>query len=268
MANEYKVPLSYVIIAALIAIVICLISIRWYDIPNLAGLISFALTVTSLVISVLAIGYAVISNLSFSQNITTLNNASEEMSTTAKDVSEAAKELKGKIEAIPTKLESMEDKFDQLISFRQTFESQDTTPLSQTENEATLEIVDLFVKKVPGNGWIGCYISFLSYKKKKSFDILTAFPFSDKESNGMYFMGVQATLKSIGILNYSTHKNLYQVTSFNEKLATIIENDFTAIFWEKFERGSITANVYEPEKGVFKTQFENNLAIIQKYFET
>ena len=263
MANEYKVPLTYVIIAVLVTVVICLVSFKWYDIPNLASLITFALTVTSLVISVLAIGYAVVSNLSFSQNISNLNNASDEISTTAKDVSEAAKELKGKIEAIPTKLESMEGKFDQLMSFKQTSEPQDTTPLSKTENEATSEIVDLFVKKISLFGWIGSYIFFLSFKKKKAFNLSESFKFTDGDLAKTYIFAICTAMASVGLVSLKYQGDFVSITSFNEKLATALGDNFNEFLNGKIER----LKMDDAKKQQRKIDIENDVASIHQYFD-
>src|SRR5256885_13949970 len=104
MEEKYKIHAFY-ILTILIAVIIILLTIRWTGIPNLVEYITFALTLTSLVLAALAIIYAFYSNSSFSQNISTLNNVSRDVSDTAKELSKATNNLSLQIESIPSQLE-------------------------------------------------------------------------------------------------------------------------------------------------------------------
>ena len=75
METEYKIHTGYVFFI-LIAIIIGLVTVKWSEIPKLVDYLTFALTATSLALAVLAIVYAMYSNTSFSQTISTLDFAS------------------------------------------------------------------------------------------------------------------------------------------------------------------------------------------------
>jgi hypothetical protein len=258
MFLQYKIPVSHVLIGVLIAVIIGLVSINWYNIPNLAGLITFALTVTSLVISVLAIGYAVVSNFSFSQNITSMNTASQEISTTAKDVSEAAKELKGKIEAIPPRLESMEGKFEQLMLISQTTQFQSSNP-SEAEKEVVSEITDVFIKKISPLGWLGTYIAYLSLKKNKPFNILQ-FSFSNPHW-ASYLYGTHQTMGAMGFVKFTDSGDQTITTFLDHELTNLMKTQFKELLEAKLITGAAPE-----ERERFTSDIEKNIHLIESYF--
>ena len=166
---------AFYIISILLGIIILLASVRFGNIPNLGDRLSFALTLASLLLAILAIGYNVVSNTSFSQTISTLNEVSRDVSETAKGISIAAKDLAIKIETIPTRLESMEGRLTEsqshviglsssFESFKQAFEDKGTqathpTPVEQlTPNQ----IAKLFHKA----GNVG--VLFALYKSRNA----------------------------------------------------------------------------------------------------
>lgn len=260
MNKEYKIHAFY-ILGILIVAIIFLISIKWYDIPKLAELVTFGLTVTSLVLAILAIAYAVYSNSSFTQNITTLNDASQEIRTTAKNISEAAERLSRKIETIPTKLESMEGKFDQLMFERPT-KAKDVLIADTAETKTVPEMVDFFAENSPIAIWISSYISFLSYEKRKAFHLYK--PFSEGNLNGEFTMGFLDTMQSVNLLNYENNDGFCQITFLNEKLLNALNNHFDEILSDKFVETYITT-AYQRRKIVLQ-KLNETLNAIDKYF--
>ena len=63
-----KIHFGY-IFSILIAIIVCLVTVKWSDIPSLASYFNFALGVASLVLAVLAIVYAFLANNSFNLTV-------------------------------------------------------------------------------------------------------------------------------------------------------------------------------------------------------
>jgi hypothetical protein len=61
MEEKYKIHIGY-IFSILLAAIIILVTVKWGEIPRLVELIAFALTLTSLVLALIAIAYAVYSN--------------------------------------------------------------------------------------------------------------------------------------------------------------------------------------------------------------
>lgn len=229
MNKEAKIHVFYIFVI-LIAVIICLIAFQWHDIPKLVELITFALTVTSLVLAILAIAYAVYSNSSFTHNITTLNAA-------AQDVSDAAVELKGKIETIPTRLDSMEGRFDELKLLFQSTEFQDVRTPSKEEKAATSEISDLFINRLPISSLIVLYAFFRAFKKKKPINFKELFSNLNTFSNSNYAVGLYVGMYGTGLLGQVREaEQVSTITSFNEKLMEQMETDFNNIVDQAFEK--------------------------------
>ena len=98
MQNNSRIHVTY-IIAILIAVIICLVTIQWGNIPRLVELISFALTISSLVLAVLAI-------------VAKLDSASNYISDSTKSLSTITEDLKRKFDRMPDLLETISKKTD------------------------------------------------------------------------------------------------------------------------------------------------------------
>jgi hypothetical protein len=173
MEEKYKIHAFY-IVGILLTVIIVLVSVQWSGIPNLSEKLSFALTLASLILAILAIGYAVYSNVSISRNVSTLNDVSLSVTSSAKDISEAARDLSNKIEGIPTKLEIMEGKVDQTnILLKQYSEKQEVPSKSEeqqpTENRNSTD--DSFLKRSSITGLETLYACSLAYTTKIPFTI-------------------------------------------------------------------------------------------------
>lgn len=258
--NKYH---FYWIIAVLVAVIIYLITVKLGENTQVVGLINFGSTLTSLVLAVLAIVYAFISNSSVSQSMGKLSDASSEISDTAKEVSEAAKELKGKIEAIPTKLESMEVKFDQMLLLGQTSEPHDIRSPNKEEREASSEIVDLFVEKISFAGWLAVYAFFLAYKRKKNFEYTSLFD-SVKYVGNQYGYGILVTMKAVGLLDFTVNNYTITAISLNKKLHTYIEKRFEELYNNLYE--ATWGNSDEDQRKRAKIATKDSRNSIEKYF--
>jgi hypothetical protein len=229
MEQKYKIHAFY-ILAILIAIIVILVTVKWSQVPNLSQLITFALTLSSLILAVLAIGYAVHSNTSFLQTTWKLNDATRGISDTAKEISVAANDLTVKIAAIPSRLESMEAKVEQTHVLLQSYsERQEIKPPSEEEKRAVSEIVNLFVKRVPPNGLLILYAYSLSYSKRIPFDPEELFS-SLENIGGEYALGFIVATKCTGLVSttYVSRRIdnlLTSVTYMDPNLPQSIENE-------------------------------------------
>jgi len=107
-----KTHLSY-IGSILTLIIIILVTIRFADVPNLSERLNFGLTVTSLVLALLAIVYAFYSNASLTKNVTIMNEAAKDVSATSNGLSRVIEELSQKTDLIPTRLQTIEQMLSQ-----------------------------------------------------------------------------------------------------------------------------------------------------------
>jgi hypothetical protein len=253
MEKEYKIHAIY-ILGLLLAVIVILTTVKWAEIPNLAQYISFGLTFASLLLAVLAIGYAVYSNTSFSQNISSLNNASKDITDSANGISAAAADLAKKMEAIPTKLESMEDKVLQThILLQQYSERKDEPPPNEEEKKAASELVDRFVKRLSTAGLLLLYACLLSITKDKPFDskqLFSELVFLE----GGYGEGILVTTRAAGLINFTRFKDILSMKFMNEKLKSALRPEV-----------DMHISKMSPEK--FQVRLKADLEKIETYFQ-
>lgn len=228
MNKIYKIH-SFYILTILITIIIVLISVKWGEIENLVDLISFALTISSLILAILAIIYAVYSNNSFSSNITKLDISSEKINNSATIVSNLSNILLEKIEQIPTILNSIEEKTDatQLLISKLNFPNFTTTQEDSFDpNKVDLEN---FVYQNSISGQTLLYILYQSLINKKEFNLKEI---CDKYTLGYdYYYGFFVSVQTLKIvktnLDYKNAEFFYEVTEMNsyvkESIIKLIE---------------------------------------------
>jgi hypothetical protein len=109
MNDKAKIHVGY-IISILVAIIITLLTVKWSEIPGLADYLTFALTVSSLCLAILAIIYSIYSNSSFTGNISSLEISSRSLLETSSDLSSVTEELNDRIQGIPDIMKTVGDK--------------------------------------------------------------------------------------------------------------------------------------------------------------
>ncbi len=174
MEEKYKIHAGYILFF-LILVIIALLTVRWSEIPNLSGYLTFALTVSSLVLSVVAIFYTIYSNASFAGKLSDLNNASQSISAAAISLSQASNEIREKVEGIPAALRDVGSTVQQTHLLVKTFsEAGSGTPkrtAGPVEAKAVLADATAFLQTTSINGLLALYACSLSFQKKIPFDL-------------------------------------------------------------------------------------------------
>lgn len=106
---HYKYGISY-----LVAIIVALLAFGLFDVPSLVDKISFALTIASLVLAVVAIIYTFLAANKQDTQLASLIETHHSISVAAAEIQQAAGALLGHVSAIPTRLELMTAKIDSL----------------------------------------------------------------------------------------------------------------------------------------------------------
>ncbi|MGA2527075.1 MAG: hypothetical protein ABSF79_10725 [Smithellaceae bacterium] len=115
--NKTINPLHYKYwIGILIFILVLIVSAKWSNIENLADKISFALTISSVILALLAIYFTINFNSLFSNNIVTFLNLNNHIDETAKKLARAAGELNIKLDSIPNSIRILHEKIDTFTS--------------------------------------------------------------------------------------------------------------------------------------------------------
>lgn len=104
MERYARIHVTY-IIGILLFIIAALATVKWHGIPDLVGYLSFALTLTSLILAILATAYAIYANTSLGAVLARLTSSSESLTSTASHLAGATTELAGKVGSIPNSLE-------------------------------------------------------------------------------------------------------------------------------------------------------------------
>lgn len=204
MEKHIKVHVIY-IIGILVTIILGLVTIKWGNIPNLVELFSFALTISSIILAVLAIAYAVYSNTSFGKNIAVLDKASNDIGSSTKYLEEISIDLKDKFNDLPDLLKTLHQKTDSNQSIltelsKLSFEKQQVAFVKS--DSITEEGIKNIVNKTSINGRYALYLLKLAKDSKKEF---TPSDISRNTSIGMdYILGYIDSFRSLGLVKIKT----------------------------------------------------------------
>jgi hypothetical protein len=261
MEEKYKIHAFY-ILAILISIIIILMTIQWSGIPNLAEKISFALTLASLVLAALAIGYAVYSNTTFSQTILTLNTVAGDVSKTAGGISKAADSLNQAIENIPTRLESMESKVDRAnILLQQFSERSETQPPTDREKRVAGELVESFIQRTSLTGLLILYAYNQAYSKGGQFNIEElALPLNNFDLK--FARGFVGATRAAGLINSTSTEYDVTVTYVNERLKQYLETELEGRFMHVADNPNVDKRIAKQ----LSESLMNDKRLIDQYF--
>jgi len=223
MEKKSHIHFAY-IIGFLVVIIILFATVKWGEIPDLVKYITFALTLTSLVLAVLAIIYAFFSNSSISGTVSSLQKLSEQVSNTTSELAKATNELKQEVAVIPVELRSVKGGLEELKEYSQKRDAQKELP---SADAALDQIVNPFLARASNHGlWMlrSCKESF---EKKIAFDqykLTSEIPRLDSE----YSYGFLVAVSSVGLLAFTVAKGrLINMTRFNESLLQGIDKEIS-----------------------------------------
>lgn len=165
----------------LLGIIVLLLTIQWGAIPDLIGYLNFALAVSSLILALLAIVYAYVSNLGQSDLVGRLSTASREMFLSADEVKRATSSLTLQVSEIPAVLASMDEK----VSTTQKLVMELTVPPNAGAiNDNTVRAIDSdaitrrFLDSASLGGLLCLYVAVKAFEAGHAFSLkaLTATP--------------------------------------------------------------------------------------------
>jgi len=218
MEEKYKIHIFYIVIIVG-AIIIALATVDFATIPGFKDYVTFALTVTSIVLAILAVIYTFYANARLFLNIGSMEKSSAELSTTSSKLSDSTKELSEKVGILP----EIGAKVDETHSMLADMADKDRGSGDiDTEIEITdfpEEIIDQFLDTSSYSGLMGLYAFSLSHKYQKEFGLKEAFEKS-KHFNEDYTQGYILASSCFGLFDYSVKNGKYSVGEINEKLST------------------------------------------------
>lgn len=172
MEEKYKIH-GFYIISILVMIIIMLIAVEWSEVEGLIDYITFSLTLTSLILAVLAIVYSIISNTSFGKIIHNLNESSSNLKNTSQQIDESNKILMNEICLIPKAIEKVDDRVSSTKSLIEDLVNKNVTEgqsvSSLTENGISNEQIIKFLEASSYNGLISLLVVVYSYNTNTAF---------------------------------------------------------------------------------------------------
>ena len=229
----YRVHAGYIFLLLMLAI-IGLITSKWGDNPKLVEYVTFAVTVSSLLLAILAIAYTVYSNTSFGRNIQTLDTASKDISSVSQTVAAATIELQNRIDGLPKILASVESKVDALLIRNASASAEESRAPSEDEKEAISELGELFVDRLSLAGLLVIYTIFLHFKEKKIFVAEAIF----KKLQGVetpWAFGVFVTFYAAGFADWDdidSDNKKFTILRFDDSLAEMLDGKILKVIEE------------------------------------
>jgi hypothetical protein len=240
--NSSRVHVTY-IIGILVSIIILLLTVKWAAIPDLVAYITFALTLTSLVLALLAIVYAFFSSASAGQQIATLRNASDELSRTAGAIGASAAELQNRVASIPPLFEEVGNKVSQTRDLVELLTKQGAAnepaaiakPIPKSS--APADTFAQFVARSSTAGTLLLYAVAVAFERKAAFslkDLVAKVPFTDYD----YLFGYLVACHASGIVTTTTTKGIWNVIEMDSGLSSAVKSAVQAMASAKGDAGS------------------------------
>lgn len=129
---HYKYAISY-----LLCTIIIIIALAYYDVPNLVDKFSFALTLSSLLLAILAIFYTIVSANKQDSQFSKILEATSNLGISVKDINDAATSISRLTKDIPEHFKSINSKIDSIqISYKElsVVEKLDSVPEPESDN--------------------------------------------------------------------------------------------------------------------------------------
>jgi len=216
MDTKYKIHAGYILLI-LLAIIVELVTVKWADIPQLVQYITFSLTVTSLVLAVLAIVYAFVSNDSLGRTLSAVGEASRQ-------VHDATNTLRAELTKIPSSLQTMEAKLDSALH-REEEPEQAPTAVSEKAKSSEApakvltidEIASSFINITSLWGLVLVYAFSMAYERKFAFKMSELVDTTERLDRG-YANGFLVAMRSARLMSYTLAHDVVNVTAMHETL--------------------------------------------------
>lgn len=269
MEEKYKIHAFY-ILTILTSIIVTLLSIEWSKVPDLVNYITFALTVSSLILAIIAIIYSIYSNTSISAALSGITKSSEQITEASKGIEESNRELRAEIKCIPDVLKTVDTRLgetNQLIEGialgRQT-----ETVVSELQPESIIadDRVMSFLNNSSIRGLESLWIVTLSKQTSTAFDFgefcKSVERFKDTKD---YMFAYCYSSAAMGLFNYRHDGKLrWIIDNLHPKIVENIES----ILREKIREAATTSSFGRSDE-TFEVRLQNWIAPleeIKRYF--
>jgi len=259
METKYKIHFFY-IISILLIIIIILSTLKLSSNSDVIKYISFASTIASLILALLAIVYAYFSNSTFSKNITLINDVSNELKQNTENLTTISEVIEKDIKNLPKAIDGMGKKVENIpnlikeLTLKEPIK--DKKKSSDSELHISPELINEFNEYSSFSGLLCLYAVKIAFEKKVPFNFID---FSEKTNyvSKEYAHGYLMATSSIGIFDYNESKDIWNITELNKTTQETIKQALT-------KRGEDIKEDLEKEDVEFK--YLEDIKTTENYF--
>jgi len=203
----------------LVSLVVGLITIQIGGSETVVGYISFAATIASLILAVLAIIYSFVSNANQSTFHSQINDATGSLGKTAAQLQASSDEISKRVLSIPALLSSVEASVNSSkeLLMKIQGEKQNTKPEVPENTQGSSDQLELLLEYSSYLGTMALYISKVSFEMKQALPLAKLEEFFDEDFRFLH--GYLSSLDAMGIVEYHLVDDVFTFTSFNERIA-------------------------------------------------
>jgi len=198
MTSTEKVHVTYIFVI-LIAIIVLVLTGWLTGISEVADKIQFGLALSSILLAVFTIIFAMLSYASLPHTLTELRGIT-------KKVTKATTDLQSQLKAIPQRFDTMESKIEeQSTKFTEALQKSGTSDIPQPAAANLDPLIPSFLQKISINGCFALYAATLSFRYGRILDFDKVAQLTDSE--GPYTHGFLIATESIGVIQYSEQQD-------------------------------------------------------------
>ena len=202
MDSYNKIHVRY-IVAILLAIIVLLVTVKWTKVTDLKDYVSFALTLSSLLLAVIAIFHNMISSSNFSDIVASLNSSSGQLKTSAQRIDESSERVLKEIKKIPSSIDDIKTEVSSTKSLIHEMEMKKTPKKHDHKSESRPlddKSIESFLKQ---NSILGLQTLYCLYCSKITGQRFSwqdlAKEIEDLKNSERYMYGYSVAIEGIGI---------------------------------------------------------------------
>lgn len=207
-------------IGILIFIIVLIVTAWWSGVPDIVGKFSFALTMSSVILALLAIYFTINFNSLFSNNIATFLRLNKDIKSTAIRLSDATDSLNQKLDKVPDALRGIHDKIDESLQLN----------IANQEAIQGLNIVPNVTNIIWTDNYLRSFFLSLQYTGMLSLFLVAQAKIQGKQINVNdfdkkipeisygYFAGLSTVCGAIDLYKIERSHNILIIKTCNEKL--------------------------------------------------
>ena len=215
METKYKIHAGYVL-AILLTAIIGLVAVRTTNIPGFVDYVSFALTLTALVLAILAIVFGLFSNTSISTTLSSLKEYSETATRSSAQLARTTDSLQAIVECIPQRLDSVEATVKSTQALLEQSRAEPDMTVERTEStEISAEAAHSFLQRASFGGYLALHAAHRAWLKDQPLDIEKAFPLTGSG----YMHGFLVAARAAGFIESKSESGTVRVSWMHDVLA-------------------------------------------------